>query len=161
MKRLVRFFMIVSACLGLATSFSMVNSQSAEASGGRGVICNWSSRTIWVTVEENANSRSSYWAAKSMNPGNCSSAINQDVEGLWGRQCDTRGNCSYQLWKLGDGFFWINDAFISPIPPGKWLRVNGAGVGAGWTDPNPSGPSWSDFRNTRPSLGNIQYTLTR
>jgi hypothetical protein len=120
---------------------------NAYAASGRGVICNRSSVTIWLTVEENKQ-----WTVRSLAPGACSNPVTQDVEALWGRQCNTSGQCWYQTWKLGDGGFWVTNYLISPIPPGRILKINGAGVNSGWS---------RDSNWPAPSLNSIGYGITR
>jgi len=145
MKRVSLAVMLGFLIAGLIPMASV--GAEAYAASGRGVIWNRSSVTIWLTVEENGQ-----WRVRSLAPGACSNPVSQDVEALWGRQCNTRGQCWYQTWKLGDGFFWVSNNVISPIPPGRILKINGGGRNSGWSrDPN-----WP-----KPSLNAIQYELRR
>jgi hypothetical protein len=131
------------------------------SAGGRGILCNDSTLVVWTTVEFNANTpRTAYWDIYGLGPGQCiQNVITKDVEGLWGKSCDNRGKCGYQLWKLGDGITHVSDYGTSPLPPGPELWISSMNYGGGWVSPNPSGDRASDFRHYRPPLGQIHYTL--
>ncbi len=119
----------------------------AEAGGihGRGIVCNYS----WVTIQ--VTWKNPEWEVGSLGPGQCSDALSQDVDVIWGRDCDGYGQCWYQGWKVSDGFFYVTDSYVSPLPPGRVVELTGWGTNAGWY----IDPTWP-----KPDLDSLQYGLT-
>jgi hypothetical protein len=109
-----------------------------------GGVCNYSSIDIWLTVTESSGRK-----AYPLRPGSCSDADTQDVEAIWGRDCNT-DPCGYQAWKLGAGRFEVYDDGESPA--GFVLQVRGWGVGSRWR----IAPAWP-----KPELSTLGYSLMR
>lgn len=148
----MHWFRIISiALLGsillLAVSLSTTTAQAATDIHGRGVVCNNSSVSIAVTA------KTPDWQVVWFSPGQCSNVLTQDVDGIWGRDCGSDGNsCSYQTWKISDGFFSVSDAYVMPIPPGLALQLSGLGTHPGWVDGQSLG--WP-----APPLDSLHYKL--
>lgn len=141
---------ILALSLLFATVIAALDSRSASAAGINGRVCNSSSFTIALTVTVRGQFRLGLLPS-----GYCTKLETVDVEAIWGRSC-RNGSCYYQLWKVGNGYFWVTNELISPVPsvPSK-LKINGAGAGSEWLNYIP--PEWS---NTRPSGSQIPYTFT-
>jgi hypothetical protein len=130
-----------------------------NASGARGKVCNKSSSTIWLTIEKykNPTDKDGIWMSYRLEPGACTNTSYHDVEGIWGRECDSKGNyCWYQLWKVGASSLNVVDGYTSPIPPGSALYIQGVNIGGGWVA-DPRGIGWE----LPTSVNSINYTLKR
>lgn len=56
------------------------------------------------------------------------------MEGIWGRQCNTSKQYSYQLWKDGLNSFTLVDVYTMPIPSGCALQITcGSSFDSSWT----------------------------
>jgi hypothetical protein len=141
-----RIFCLAVAITMLATAFTY---SSAYAGGGRGVVCNFTDETVWVTVEDVHNVA---WHVTALSPGVCTYPLNEDAEAIWGKQCNTNGDCWLQTWKVGDGVFSLTSSFVSPIPPGKVFQINGWGHNSGWS---------RDSNWPSPDPASIQYEISR
>ena len=119
---------------------------------GRGRVCNQSSVNIWLLVEKiPLGQLSGNWQLETLVPRSCTSLATQDVEAIWGRQCNST-DCWHQAWKIGDGFFSVSDGTVSPIPPGLVLQISGAGIKSAW---------FIDENWPKPNLYSIEYELIR
>jgi hypothetical protein len=94
--------------------------QPAQASGGKGQVCNYGTVTVRLTVDPNNGHP---WVQQSLGPNQCSS-FGQDVEAIWGRKCSsTSGSCWYNGWKVGFSRVDIRDVYRSPVLPGGLSRL--------------------------------------
>lgn len=109
-----------------------------------GVVCNYSSDSIWLTVTE-----SGVMQAYMLNPHSCTHPLSQDAEAIWGRDCSS-DPCQYQAWKLGAGIFEVSDDRSSSS--GFRLRIWGLGAGSRWH---------ITWEWPRPDLSEIRYSLVR
>lgn len=111
----------------------------AYGSDGPDTVCNWSSRSISMTVEADGS-----WEWAWLAPGECSDWWAQDVEALWGWSCSWNGDCWYQCWKVGEGAFWITDAEEKAGAQEWAVRIDGWGTNSGWLDEWdwPAPPAW-------------------
>jgi hypothetical protein len=116
----------------------------ALAISRNGRVCNYGSTGIWLTVTESGRQK-----AYSLAPGHCTDILTQDVEAIWGRDCNT-DPCNYQAWKVGAGRFEVDNDGASPL--GSVLRIKGWGVGSRWRISR----AW-----LKPDLSTINYSLVR
>ena len=140
-KRFTKLFIVILP-LGLIV-LSVLAMQGMTASLN-GEVCNYSSNRLWLTVTE-SNRQKAY----SLLPGHCTNVFTQDVEAIWGRDCNI-DPCKYQAWKLSAGHFKVYNDVDSHS--GEVLRIDGWGVESRWH----IAPTWP-----RPDLSSVNYSLIR
>lgn len=140
-KRFIRLLMVMIPLGAITLGLLTMHTITASLNGG---VCNDSSNNIWLTVTESSRQK-----AYSLPPGHCTNVFTQDVEAIWGRDCNT-DPCKYQAWKLGAGHFEVDNVDASSL--GSVLLIRGWRVGSYWHIT----PTWP-----RPDLASITYSLTR
>lgn len=139
-KKLILITVLV-AILGIG--FIILEESETEISIN-GVLCNHSSTEVWLATSEGERTGTS-----SLDPGQCTNFFQQDVEAIWGRDCNT-DPCSYQAWKLGAGRFTVYDEAESDS--GSVLRISGWGAGSRWHVTE----DWP-----KPELSSLHYSLVK
>lgn len=142
MKRhFTKLILVIVAVLTLA--YVILEEIEVEVSIN-GVVCNHSSAGVWLAVSKGQRTRIS-----SLAPGECTNFFREDVEAIWGKECNADA-CGYQAWKLGAGRFVIYDDTKSPSS--SVLRIEGWGAGSSWH-------ITSDW--PKPELSSIGYSLVK
>jgi hypothetical protein len=140
-RRSTKLILVLAAVLVLG--FILLEESEIEVSIN-GVVCNHSSTGLWLAVSEGERTSTS-----SLAPGLCTNFFREDVEAIWGRDCDS-DPCGYQAWKLGAGRFAVYNDGESPA--GSVLRLRGWGAGSRWHITE----DWP-----KPELSSIPYSLVK
>jgi len=141
MKRFTTLFIVTILLCLMTLGLLALEGMEVSLNGG---VCNYSSSNIWLTVTESSRQK-----AYPLQAGACTNVSTQDVEAIWGRDCNT-DPCKYQAWKLGAGRFELYNAGDSPL--GSILRIKGWGAGSRWHITR----AWP-----KPELSTINYSLVR
>ena len=156
MKRLT--LLVVAAVLLVLTAAIAPTTQASAAwkVHGRGRVCNHSSVNVWIIEKVGIDllGNGGHWQSRTLAPGACSDTVKEDVDAIWGKQCDRNNRCNLQAWKVGDGSFTVDNGFLSPLPPGRALFVHGFSTDSGWSID-------AQWRGYAPNLNAIQYELRR
>lgn len=144
MTKLSCMLTIVTILLGYMGSSFLTRVKGEVKIAIRGVVCNYSSIDIWLTVTESRKLK-----PYTLHPGYCTDVRRQDVEAIWGRTCNTDA-CEYQAWKLGIGRYRVFDDGDTLL--GSILRIKGWGAGSGWHITG----GWP-----KPDLLTINYSLVK
>jgi hypothetical protein len=144
MKKLSAKLLVVTVLVILSGFGFFILEESETEVSINGVVCNYSSTDVWLSVSEGERQ-----GAFSLAPDHCTDFFTQDAEAIWGRDCRT-DPCHYQAWKLGAGRFSVyNDAESAS---GIVLRIKGWGAGSGWHITE----DWP-----KPELPSIGYSLVQ
>jgi hypothetical protein len=142
MKKLSSKLILVTILVAVTGLGFFILEESEVELSINGVLCNYSSTGIWLTMSEGERI-----STDSLAPGQCTDFFTQDAEAIWGKDCSA-DPCTYQAWKLRAGRFAVYDDSAS----GAILRVKGWGAGSRWQITE----DWP-----KPELSSINYSLVR